>query len=247
MEENVRTALHQDHDQCRVERVRDEMPGPTALTSGALPGASSSLAADGGDDGATSEAELQDSHGYVNVGGSFDLVPAIECEGWPVKAREFIDREREWPSVALVRRIAQEGFHLVSKGSPEGNKDMEWRISFSVAEKTLFDNLSNLQRECYQIFKSIFYCELSGPEVLKSYHIKTIFLWACERLPAEYWVEDRLAQIIMGLLDDLLHCLETKSCPHYFIPEQNQFAHAPEELLLQYSRKVGKIRSRPDR
>ena len=49
---------------------------------------------------------------YKRIGG-FDFVPAFLCNGWPKVAREWIKRERKWPSPDVVHKILQEGFHLV--------------------------------------------------------------------------------------------------------------------------------------
>lgn len=104
-----------------------------------------------------------------------------------------------------------------------------------------------LQRDCYRIFKSIYYSELQRPKVLCSYYMKTIFLWVCEKLPMETWQEENLACLLMGLLDDLFHCLVNKECANYFIPQNNMLRHIPREFLLHHAKTVSNIRTNPKR
>lgn len=183
-----------------------------------------------------------------DIGLMMDICPAIKCEGWPHKALRFLHRTRVWPDHTILDKLLQCGFHLVYKPlNPLAQDSVEWRISFSQAEIALFQYMDAFKVYCYRIFKAIYYCELTLPKVLSSYHMKTIFLWSCERIPSEMWVEANLAQIIMGLLDDLLHCLVTKSCPHYFIPENNLFAHVHSDFLDRLAKVVTEIRRNPER
>ncbi|XP_031559336.1 protein male abnormal 21-like [Actinia tenebrosa] len=185
-----------------------------------------------------------------DIGLMMDICPAIKCEGWPHKALRFFHRTRVWPDHTILNKLLQSSFHfhLVYKPlNPLSQDSVEWRISFSQAEISLFQSMDAFRIYCYRIFKAIYYSELTLPKVLSSYHMKTIFLWACERIPSEMWVESNLAQIIMGLLDDLLHCLVTKNCPHYFIPENNLFAHVHQDFLDHLAKVVAKIRRNPER
>ncbi|EDO40733.1 predicted protein [Nematostella vectensis] len=179
---------------------------------------------------------------------SLDFVFSLECTGWPEIASEYFNRDRNWPPPATLNKIRNDGFHLVYKPLDKDCADsVEWRISFSKAEAALFNSMSPPMMHCYRIFKTIYYCELTLPKVLCSYYMKTIFLWVCERLPEDVWDESNLAQVVLGLLDELVHCLVTKSCPHYFIPECNLLEHAHQDFLLDLARKVLEIRTHPDR
>ena len=76
---------------------------------------------------------------------------ALSCDGWPLSANEWITRERSWPDEELVNKIAQGGFHIVPKSSPEG----DFRLSFSFAETTLIKHWSPLQHKIMRSFKAI--------------------------------------------------------------------------------------------
>ena len=69
-----------------------------------------------------------------------DIVPSIHCSFWPNDAAEWVNRPRQfgWPTSQDIMSITEFGFHLVPVGHPHSKtKLMEWRISFSLAERTL--------------------------------------------------------------------------------------------------------------
>ena len=69
-----------------------------------------------------------------------DTVASIYCSFWPYAAREWKSRQREyaWPSPRDIKTTVDFGFHLVPVGHPNSNMSMmEWRLTFSVAERTL--------------------------------------------------------------------------------------------------------------
>ena len=164
----------------------------------------------------------------------FDFVLAIKCNGWPLCAQEWIFRPRCWPSPKLVRTIVKEGFHIVCKSSPEG----DFRLSYSTAETLLIGNLSNLQFKTYRAFKSFVshYKKNMSPNAKKtvcSYHLKTIFLWYCEKSDPIDWTKDRIAGHLLSLIDDLILALHEKNLPMYFMPKYNlmeQFEVTTEAL-----------------
>ena len=88
-----------------------------------------------------------------------DFIPALRSREWPKVAREWIERERKWPSPDIVKKVIQEGYHLVVK-SPKmnGNPDYDFRISFSHAEYLLSQEMNDIQRDCYRCLKKISSC-----------------------------------------------------------------------------------------
>ena len=87
-----------------------------------------------------------------------DIVPSIHCLFWPRGAEEWIQRPRHygWPTSRDITSIINFGCHLVAVGHPlSPRKEMEWRISFSVAERTLVWSFNHVQIQCYAILKII--------------------------------------------------------------------------------------------
>ena len=69
-----------------------------------------------------------------------DQVGSIHCLFWPDCATEWINRPRHfgWPTPHDISSIVDFGCHIVPVGHPlSTRKEMEWRISYSIAERTL--------------------------------------------------------------------------------------------------------------
>ena len=119
---------------------------------------------------------------YMDTSQSgIDSVLSIHCPFWPNSASEWRTRPRRfaWPSPSDIKSIVDFGFHLVSVGHPRSDLNMmEWRISFSVAERTLVWSFNHVQVQCYAVMK-IFLKEFINPHcspdnrVLCSAFIKT--------------------------------------------------------------------------
>ncbi|CAF1603215.1 unnamed protein product, partial [Didymodactylos carnosus] len=90
-----------------------------------------------------------------------DYVEAVRYPYWPIIANEWSTRQRQsnWPSDELIQRIVSDGcslvpeFHLLSTCY----RDIEWRFSFSSSEKLLSHSLSNTQRKCYVLVKTLLF------------------------------------------------------------------------------------------
>ena len=130
-----------------------------------------------------------------------------------------------------MNRIIEEGHHVVGKASPGGDPGLEWRLSFSEAELTLAEHRTHIQKKIYYIFKTIFKENLGKSDVISTYYLKTIVMWAMEQNPPEYWRENNIGQAVLGLLDDLYQALLTRNLSHYFIPQLNLLRHISWDIL----------------
>ena len=119
-----------------------------------------------------------------------DQVPSIHCAFWPSVASEWAQRLRcfQWPTSQVISTILDFGFHLVPVGHPQSEtKLMEWRISFSVAERTLVWSFNHVQMQCYAVMKIILkailqvliYKALYGKSYLGSKTTMTSGEWTC--------------------------------------------------------------------
>ena len=117
-----------------------------------------------------------------------DRVYCIHCPFWPNAASEWIFRTRSsnWPSNDVINKIVDFGFHLVPIGYPRSQRNMmEWRISFSIAERHLVWSFNHIQIQMYAVMKLILKefikpnCS-AGNYVLCSYFIKTFLFWKFE-------------------------------------------------------------------
>ena len=158
-----------------------------------------------------------------------DTVPSIHCAFWPNGAKEWIERSRPfgWPTSHDVSSIVNFGCHLVPIGHPHSQtRSLEWRISFSVAERALVWSFNHVQMQCYAIMKIIlkeFIKENCNPhnQVLCSYFIKTFLFWKYETKSLRFWQETNLRECIKYLLIEFRQCLNDGVIRHFFFPRFN--------------------------
>ena len=110
------------------------------------------------------------------------------------------------------------------------NPWLEWRLSFSIVEKTIFESVKYIFRKVYLLCKSlttIWNREYHFP----SYVLKTVFLWTYEdwKKSKQEFTEDDILNMMLQLFQNLYKYCKDGVVPMYFIPEVN--------LLDQYSEK----------
>ncbi|KAK3104631.1 hypothetical protein FSP39_006704 [Pinctada imbricata] len=129
--------------------------------------------------------------------GEYDLAFCIRCNTWPDVAYKWLTRNRSfnWPSWDIIRNIVQSGCHVVPIGDPHSpNCHHEWRISFSVAERTLMHSFNHAQFLIYNLLRLTLkrIIEREVPDVLCSYFMKTTLFYTAENTPVELWRVDNL-------------------------------------------------------
>ncbi|XP_071141970.1 uncharacterized protein [Mytilus edulis] len=160
-------------------------------------------------------------------GGLFDSAICLKCDKWIACAQPWIRRSRtSWPPVNLVNSIVNYGIQLAPvgcKGSATSN--IEWRLSFAVAEKHLIFSLLHNQILCYGLLKILLkdVKELGYMDRLCSYFLKTIILWLSEEVEQSKWEKENFIRCFMACLQRLIYCVKYEACVHYFIPDNNMF------------------------
>ena len=173
-----------------------------------------------------------------------DNVSSIHCPFWPDSATEWRTRPRQyaWPSPHDITSIVDFGFHLVPVGQPSSDMNMmEWRISFSVAERTLVWSFNHVQIQCYAVMKIIlkeFINPHCSPDnrALCSYFIKTFLFWKYEETDPSFWCQENFRECIIFLVSGFRKCIIHRTLKHYFIKGFNLFSvklttGAREEIL----------------
>ncbi|XP_076116754.1 uncharacterized protein LOC143084230 [Mytilus galloprovincialis] len=84
-----------------------------------------------------------------------DFAYCLKCDKWISQAKPWARRPRTaWPSPAVISKIISCGVLFVPIGCKGSiNENLEWRISFSVAEKFLIFSFSHTQLLCYAMLK----------------------------------------------------------------------------------------------
>ena len=174
-----------------------------------------------------------------------DYVMSIKCQFWPDQALDWVQRQRyfRWPSSNDISSITDFGFHLVAVGHPYSELKLhEYRISFSLAERTLVWSFNHTQMQCYALMKIIlkeFIKVKCNPQnqVLCSYFIKTFLFWKYETTEMNFWRADNLRECLRYLLVGFSACIREGILRHYFIPRFNllsvKLTRAAQTELLQ--------------
>ncbi|XP_071145515.1 uncharacterized protein [Mytilus edulis] len=169
-----------------------------------------------------------------NKTGVLDLAFSLHCKTWISSAVNWITRSgSSWPSHNVKQSIIKHGVLFVPigvHGSPK--EDLEWRVSFSVAEKLLINTFTHTQLMCYALLKMILKDVIANDseckDLLCSYFLKTIIFWISEELPSSVWKPDNIITCFMRCFSRLVYCVEHSVCSHYFIPEYNMFENKIE-------------------
>jgi len=140
---------------------------------------------------------------------------------------KWIGRERhhEWPPRALQRTI----FTMIGYVVPVGhkfshNKDIEWRISYTTAEKKLVRSMNDVQVKLYVVLKFVQKDRLKPIcQNFTSYMVKNLVFWVLEETPMRDLTPETLVDMILTAFRHLKQFLENKFLPCYMIPERNLF------------------------
>jgi len=163
---------------------------------------------------------------------------------WPRVAAEWTTRDRLWPHQSVIDGIVGKGAHLVAKEFC--HEDIDWRLSFSVAEINLATRWSPAQHFVYFVFKSLFYkfvkplsvdlvdpfapASSSNKKHLASYTAKTVMMWTSESVDRSRWTEDDDGECLTVLLLALQSAFECRTLQHYFVPSVNLLQGVPDVL-----------------
>ena len=80
---------------------------------------------------------------------SIDLVFALKMSEWPHQGIKWKGRVRlnKWPDLQTVKEISELDIHVVAKGNIKSeNHDLEWRLSFNLAERKLAEILTQKEK-----------------------------------------------------------------------------------------------------
>ncbi|XP_050689232.1 protein mab-21-like 2 [Eriocheir sinensis] len=184
--------------------------------------------------GDTSEVRLRVRDRYV-----VQITPAFKCSGvWPRSAAHWPAPHAPWPPPSLVAEVKTEGFDLLSKEPPAaggraagGLESDAWALSFADAENRLLYGAA--RRRGLAILKTLRDRHLDLPgEPVPAYAVKTLLLYECEKHPRECeWEEGVLGDRLVGVLLQLITCLQCRRCPHYFLPAINLLRGASPPAL----------------
>lgn len=189
---------------------------------------------------------------------SIDIVPCLKLVSWPSPAADWRTRDHVWPHQSVIDDIAGRGAHLVAKEFC--HDDIDWRLSFSVAEIDLATRWSPVQHFVYFVFKSLFYkfikplasdvtadvsANKSSKTYLASYTAKTVMMWTSESVEQSWWTEDNAAECLTVLLLALQSAFECRTLDHYFVSSVNLLQGLPDVLASRVVDTISSILADP--
>ncbi|KAK3100694.1 hypothetical protein FSP39_023872 [Pinctada imbricata] len=169
----------------------------------------------------------------------YDCAHCIPCSFWPDIASNWITRNRShnWPSVEVIQNIMNDGCHVVPIGDQTSPFHLhQWRISFSVAERTLIHSFNHVQFLTYNLLRLCLkrVIEKERPGVLCSYFMKTALFYTAENTSTQFWRTGNMETCLKACLSALYDYVDHGYCPNYFIPEYNMI-----------KRKINRVNRRP--
>uniref|UniRef100_A0A7M5WTR9 Uncharacterized protein n=1 Tax=Clytia hemisphaerica TaxID=252671 RepID=A0A7M5WTR9_9CNID len=165
-----------------------------------------------------------------------DIVFGIKLSSWPEAAQNWSKRVKKMLPVHVIESVHKKCCYLVHKHCPYNQirNDLDWRLSFAEAETILFQYHSEKQalKLVYVILKfaiKLYSHDKFSPYVaLKSYHLKTTFLWVAEKEKSLkdfdlYKIQDNktLGELMLHVIKEYRQSLYLGKLDHYFIPGIN--------------------------
>lgn len=183
---------------------------------------------------------------------SYDAVALIKLSWWPDAAREWVARNRSWPSKRDVDELSSHCFiipkpmtqHPTESEMNESSARMDFRYTFSHLERKLMSMFSQQQMFVYFLFKSIFYKHVKSlrPDLIQSYCCKTVMLWTCEKFDPHnlFWGQnwESTVQAVLYLFKELSAAVHRGILQHYFIQQINVIDNLTESLKNVITQKI---------
>lgn len=188
-------------------------------------------------------------HTFTFDDTEYDYVCALACRKWPPQTNNWISScgKFGWPDNLTIKNMISSGCFLVPIGSKQSrhnndpNLEMEWRLSFVLAEQILVRAMNHCQFMCYALLK-VFLLEVLNKDAKKedqkksSYFLKTAMFW-CIQTDANYnWSRENFFECFWKCYKVLLQWVYTGYCPNFFVPQNNLFvckiAGADQERLF---------------
>ncbi|XP_077170984.1 transmembrane protein 102 isoform X2 [Paroedura picta] len=227
-----------------LQRWSDCCPGDEAYLSAELVSAWFARSFSAAAKGARVKSRGCVTSAVVSVGHCrvlYDLVPVVAFRGWPEVARPWLTQAHFWDGKLRDEDVAG-AFYLL----PAASGGCSWRLAFATSELSLRKLLPQPLLRASWAATAVLGRLL--PEGFGPYHLFTLVLRACERLPTSYLGrEENAAHVWLGLLDDLLACLVHRHLPHYFLPQWNVLEGLSPRDAEHLARELVRVRADPSK
>jgi hypothetical protein len=168
-----------------------------------------------------------------------DFVRAYPCEADEIlNAWKNMDRKCGWPNQETIAHVMSLPVYVVPVGQKGSiNEDLQWRISFTMAETYLIQALNSTQKKVFVLMKlATKYILQPLCDGITSYVVKTVILWLSENIPKKKFCKKNLLSRLMNALAFLKTAVENKNLPSYLMPGknllENKITRVEQHLLL---------------
>ncbi|VDD91330.1 unnamed protein product [Enterobius vermicularis] len=137
---------------------------------------------------------------------------AFRCNGiWPRSANQWPRILNQWTG------LKNEGFDLFSKET-------------NAAQCQPNKQTNSMEGDAWAMNSHLDF--VNTP--ITNYILKTLLLFECEKHSKEHeWEEAFIGDRVIGVLLQLVSCLQCRKCPHYFLPQLDLLRNKPSHLLDQ--------------
>ena len=196
-----------------------------------------------------------------------DMVTALICSEPTQSMKAYLSRKRfsHWPPENTIRQLARLPGLLTATGhklSPD--KDIEFRLSWSIHEVILVSSLPIWIKQGYWAFKNCLKNAKmrlqktgsvpennaeEGRSVISSYHLKTVLLWELEQ--PTIWQRECPFHVLMLLLERLASTLQPATngtrprFDHYFLTQCDLIESVPDDEISVTLRCITDIQEDP--
>ncbi|XP_058036470.1 transmembrane protein 102 isoform X2 [Ahaetulla prasina] len=170
----------------------------------------------------------------------YDIIPVVAFRGWAEVAQPWLSQGHFWDGKLRDEDVTA-GFYLFPSTSGS-----DWYLAFSASELHLRRILPPpLLWSLRATTAALPWGDLQG---LGPYHLFTLVLWSCERLPSRYLAEEEnAAHALLGILDDLSASLAEGHLPNYFLPQWNLLHGLSLWTTRILARAVAQVRANPSK
>ncbi|XP_045184979.2 uncharacterized protein LOC123542985 [Mercenaria mercenaria] len=160
---------------------------------------------------------------YPNCYVSIDFVQAFPCAYQSV-LYDWFKRERQnaWPSSDDLNAVKETDVFVVSVGlSGSKEENLQWRISLTLAERSLVRSFNDTQIKVYAAMKMLAKHELKPLCAnITSYIVKNLIFWVFEKRSGTFQRHE-FVEILLQTLIFLKDCITFGCIPNYMIPSRN--------------------------
>lgn len=170
----------------------------------------------------------------------FDIVPVVALKGWPEVGQPWLTQAHFWDGKLRDEEVTG-GFYLLPSTS-----GVDWSLAFAASELQLRRILPLPLVHAFRAAVAVLGAKRCHP--LISYHLFTLALWSCERLPASYLGQEaNAAHALLGLLDGLSASLAHRHLPSYFLPQWNILEGLSRQVVEHLAQEAARVRADPAR